>query len=154
MHVPFWISMIKIRLEVLCSLLSYGVKQKPFPPWKKTPQFSTVSFRGQQTLTFVVFIFEIRFNLQKAPLYRESHARLNLLHSATQRGKYKQARRSAHNTKRTLGKGEKRKEKHFQESGQGGNWWLDPRGRKVRLLGGNSCNFHYKILFQKRYLFS
>lgn len=48
------------------------------PAMKKNPQFSTFSFRVQIS-TFVMFIFEIRFNLQKAPLYRESHARLNLL---------------------------------------------------------------------------
>ena len=74
--------MIKISREVLCSLLSYGVKQKPLPPRKKKKHHNTLffSFRTQQTSTFVMFIFEIRFNLQKAPLCRASHARLNLRH--------------------------------------------------------------------------
>ena len=98
-----------------------------------------------------MFIFEVRFNFQKVPLGRASHARRNLLHKETNINRPRVAKlTSGHNTKRTLEKGEKTKGKHFQESGQEGNWSLDPRGRKVRLLGGNSCNFHYKILFQKR----
>lgn len=86
-----------------------------------------------------MFIFEIRFNLQTAPLCRACHARLNLLHKKKNINTPEVAKLTCgHNTKRTPEKREKSKGKHFQESAQEGNWSLDPRGRKLRLLGGNA----------------
>ena len=66
-----------------------------------------------------MFIFEIRFNLQKAPLYRASHATLNLLHKEENINRTGVLVIIQNGLKK---KGEKTKEKHFQESGQGGNW--------------------------------
>lgn len=155
MCVRFWASMIKIGLEVLRFFVSYGVKQNPTPPLKmKTPQFSVSSFRGQQTYMFVMFIFEIRFNLQTTPLREQVMPGLIYYRKEAKINRPGVAKlTSGHNIKRTPRNGEKKKGKHFLESGEG-SWSLDLRGRIVRLSGGNSCHFHYKILFQKGSLFS